>query len=548
MQKFVLFFFLAISSTGAGAQHLLLKKGMKIDRSVTIRAFDYNYRADTDLNNPFLTISGNNIVVDFNGAILTGASSGMLPNEFSGLAIKIEKGKNITIKNLHVHGFRIALYAEEVEQLKIENADFSFNYRPGNNLDKNRKPNQANDLAAVVLNNCLHTAISNSAITNNHIGLLVKNSSGSFVHNSNVSYNSAHGILLANADDGKYLYNKIIFNYGDSSDQSSSAIKLSGTSSGNLFYKNAITHHINGAIIQLENMLVMKNVFMENDFSFAVQKGIVNYSDNTLVNKNRIYNTTLAVESTDAENVVISNNHFRFNETGIHLRNSGSGIIHHNLFYMDDVAFKLDKNIFNTDQTDKLVAVLVANSFNQNRVVYDIHHADSVAEFNNVYNSYEILFRSDTSMFNIDPMENDELLVRLSEDYEPVLPEIENPENPFRGGNVYAGRQFILPGNWGPYNFSYPMAIAGEIDSTGHFEILLAGPPGKVRILNDAGYELLLPTDSALRKILAKGQSGKNPASILLEFKGERFRDESGRWHAAGKPFLFRPQLPLFKD
>ncbi|MFM8486790.1 MAG: hypothetical protein ACKOCH_10665, partial [Bacteroidota bacterium] len=40
------------------------------------------------------------------------------------------KGKFVTLKNARVRGFKIALLAENATSLRLENCDFSYNYRP----------------------------------------------------------------------------------------------------------------------------------------------------------------------------------------------------------------------------------------------------------------------------------------------------------------------------------------------------------------------------------------------------------------------------------
>ena len=65
----------------------------------------------------------------FNNAVLTGSNDKQWSNEFYGLAILVKNSKNITLKNANIHGYKVAVLAENVDSLKIENCDFSYNYR-----------------------------------------------------------------------------------------------------------------------------------------------------------------------------------------------------------------------------------------------------------------------------------------------------------------------------------------------------------------------------------------------------------------------------------
>ena len=104
--------------------------GMVIHSSVIIERKTYQLNAQADLSLPLITIEGNNIVVDLNQAIIQGSNDQTAPDAFYGLCILIKKGSShITLKNGNVHGFKIAIRAEEVTNLTIENCDLSYNWR-----------------------------------------------------------------------------------------------------------------------------------------------------------------------------------------------------------------------------------------------------------------------------------------------------------------------------------------------------------------------------------------------------------------------------------
>ena len=104
-----------------------LKANMVIKSSVLIKKSTYFLKANSS-NAPLITITGNNITIDFNNAILHGSNNKQFPNQFYGLAVLV-KGNNITIKNAVIRGYKIALMADSCKNLKIEYSDFSYNYR-----------------------------------------------------------------------------------------------------------------------------------------------------------------------------------------------------------------------------------------------------------------------------------------------------------------------------------------------------------------------------------------------------------------------------------
>lgn len=104
-----------------------LTKGLRIEQSCKV--ITNLYEIPVSANETCITISGENLVIDFQGAELRGAPTNALPDGLTGTAIVVS-GKNITIKNCKARGYKVALYAENVENLVIENCEFSYNYRP----------------------------------------------------------------------------------------------------------------------------------------------------------------------------------------------------------------------------------------------------------------------------------------------------------------------------------------------------------------------------------------------------------------------------------
>src|SRR5215211_7766537 len=106
-----LLFLILFAPLFAQAQLTDLRAGMKITTSLKVRKAVYSLNAKTDITSPLIEITGENIVVDFNDALLRGSTDKQMPNEFYGLAILIKGGKNITIKNLHARGYKVAVMA-----------------------------------------------------------------------------------------------------------------------------------------------------------------------------------------------------------------------------------------------------------------------------------------------------------------------------------------------------------------------------------------------------------------------------------------------------
>ena len=122
----------------AQSPEITLTQNLVISRSCTVKKERYVLRADSQnyllpteagAVTPVITIEGDGITVDFNNAELVSTATADRPDLFTGLAIRI-RGKFVTLKNASVRGFKIALLAENAASLRLENCDFSYNYRP----------------------------------------------------------------------------------------------------------------------------------------------------------------------------------------------------------------------------------------------------------------------------------------------------------------------------------------------------------------------------------------------------------------------------------
>ena len=76
-----------------------LKEGLIIKKSGLVKEQIYQI-TPREIDKGIILIEGDNIEIDFNGALLNGASEGTLPDQFSGIGLEIRNGKNITLKNL----------------------------------------------------------------------------------------------------------------------------------------------------------------------------------------------------------------------------------------------------------------------------------------------------------------------------------------------------------------------------------------------------------------------------------------------------------------
>ena len=90
-----------------------------------------------ELSDGSIAIKGDGLVVDFQGAVVRGTVPTVEPDQRAGTGIFVT-GKNITVLNAKVHGYKIGLQARNAPGLKLINCDFSYNWKQhlASTLDK----------------------------------------------------------------------------------------------------------------------------------------------------------------------------------------------------------------------------------------------------------------------------------------------------------------------------------------------------------------------------------------------------------------------------
>src|SRR5688500_6608205 len=119
----------AVTIRGHAQETVPLTQGMVIDRSVPIRPRTDRLSASADRNASALTIRGENIVVDFNGATLIGSADSAEPGEFAGVGVLVDGGTKVTIRGATIRGYKVGILARNSPDLDITRNDLSYNWK-----------------------------------------------------------------------------------------------------------------------------------------------------------------------------------------------------------------------------------------------------------------------------------------------------------------------------------------------------------------------------------------------------------------------------------
>lgn len=558
------------------SQEKLITKGLKISRSVKFKKQTYKLDADTSLTKPVITIEGNNIVVDFNNAILKGSNSKKDPDNFFGIAIIIRNGKNITIKNLKAKGYKIALLASNVKNLTIDNCDLSYNYRQHLNSTQekedisdwlshhqNEKDEWLRFGAAMYLRDCDSAIIKNTKVTGGQNALMITRCNYGKIYNNDFSFNSGLGIGMYRSSFNTIAYNKINFNVRGYSHgvynrgQDSAGILIYEQSNSNYFYKNSVTHSGDGFFLWAGQTTMDSgkggcndNKLVKNDFSFAPTNGIeVTFSRNTIMD-NRIIECDHGIWGGYSYNTIISGNLFRNNRIAIAIEHGQENNLRYNIFHENKEAIRLwarkeqpaDWGYAKNRDTRSRDYKITNNNFTSNPLVFNISRSERLNVFDNIYDDYEKLFKTDSTVFDLDTTWNEQIFQNPGLDSAELIPDIIAPQNPFKGQGILAGRKNIMITKWGPYDFRYPIIWnTNPTDTTGIMKFDLIGPKGKWRIKRSKGVKdiSLMNGTFPVTITAAKVAGDRTDILIELEYVGTSITNQFGETIAAGKPFTF---------
>ena len=558
----------------AAAPPVALHKGMTIKTSVQIKKSSYKLNGNDSLKSSVIIIEGNNITVDFNNSVLQGSNDKKYPNEFYGLAILV-KGNNITIRNVRVSGYKVALMAKGCNNLKIEYCDFSYNYRQ--QLQSTWLSEDVSDWmsyhhnendewlrygAGIYLKDCSKSTIQHNTITGGQCALMMMRCNDGLITDNNFSFNSGIGIGMYRSSRNRVINNQLVFNVRGYSDgifnrgQDSAGILIFEQCNDNTFSYNNVAYGGDGFFLWAGQTTMDSgkggcngNFLYKNDFSYAPTNGVeLTFSSNE-IRENIINECDNGIWGGYSFNTAIEKNEISNNRVGIAIEHGQDNQLLWNKFNSNKTAISLWANkIAPSDwgypkkkDTRSRSYYLIGNEFSNNTKLMKIVNSDTVniCEVPDSLKS-QLIFDSTVKELSISvcdisaPAGYFEKLKRT--DTEAM--KYRRQFNPFAKMLTYSGRKNIHITEWGPYNFHYPILFLKKIDSNNiyHFDVL--GPAGnwKIRSTNDVSG---INTASGTFPMEITAQKTGEDVQIEMEYNGPAFTDVFGKKQNAVKPYSF---------
>ena len=548
--------------------------GMVITRTTTLPAGTYML-SSADLDRPAITIRGSNLTVDFKDVVLRGAPADADPDTFTGLAVLVDGGENVTIRNLRAHGYKIGVLARGSRNLHITRADLSYNWKPRlyslveheSLLDwmsyhRNDKDEWLQSGAGIYLADSPGAEIDHTTIVQGQNGLMLARSDGAKVWNNNFSFLSGLGIALYRSSGGAIMHNKVdwcvrgyshtFYNRG----QDSAGILIYEQSHKNVVAFNSVTHGGDGLFLWAGQTTMdtgqggaNDNLFYDNDFSFAPANGIeATFSRNTFYG-NRIEECWHGVWGGYSFDSWIVANRFARNTEAIAIEHGQDNRITENRFDGDETAIRLWRNAAQDPNwgypkhrdTRSRDYAISGNTFVANQTALKIADTQNVRVLTNSFERVQTvaMLTGDTRNVGI----GDEVTVPLRP--RPTL-DVTLP-GPLPGGMdakipeaQRRGREAIIVDEWGPYDWKSPkLWPQGRSDAT-PLKLRVLGPAGEWKVASVRGASLDVTAGRVPGLITVTPAAGSFvDVDVQLTYTGAAVVSPRGQMVAVGAPYAF---------
>ena len=597
MSRFATLALLLLMALPAKAQNTIpLEPGMVITESVTIAPGHYRIPADSA---GAIIIRGDDIEVNFNGAILDGATPNQTPDTFAGTGIRVMEGQGIVIRNATVKGYKLGLWATDTPGLRITESDFSYNWRQRlksiierEHLDdwmsyhQNERDEWMRYGAAIYLRRADGAQVDHVRITGGQNGILMTEVNDGLFYNNEITFNSSLGIGMYRSSRNHVMHNKLDFNVRGYSHgvynrgQDSAAILLYEQSSENVFAYNSATHSGDGLFLWAGQTTMdtgeggcNDNLIYANDFSYAPTNGIeVTFSRNH-IEKNVMrgcwhgiwggysYDTAIldnVFEDNDehiaiehGQDIAIEGNQFSGGELGIYAWERADQPADWGYSENRDVGsqdYRIRGNAFQgvgkplqVRATDSIS--VLANTFTGFNEI-ELVDGDAVEVGGNAFPDYEN--GGDLPIGGSLGNWNDGLFGRTLEremTSAPAIPPmpIENAQPVRMPADAPQSREYILVDEWGPVDFRSPVLWprSPRKQVTQEFEIV--GPAGTWRVVSTEGVDHMSEEAGTVpgRVTIRRAEEDVVDIRIRLEFVGEEVTDRFGVVTPAGEPFTY---------
>jgi PA14 domain/Periplasmic copper-binding protein (NosD)/Right handed beta helix region len=551
-----------------------LVPGTVITRTTRVPAGTYELRSP-DRDHPAITIRGSNLTVDFTGVTLLGNRPEADPDAFTGLAVLVDGGENVTVRNLTARGYKIGIHARRSNGLHVTGANLSYNWKQRlyslveheSLLDwlsyhHNEKDEWLEQGAGLYVADSDRVEIDRTTVDHGQNGLMLVRSNGARIWNDDFSFDSGIGVGLYRASGNTVAHDKVDFDVRGYSDgfynrgQDSAGILLYEQSSRNVVAFNSVTHGGDGIFLWAGQSTMdtgaggaNDNVFFDNDVSFSPANGIEATFSRNVFYGNRIEECWHGLWGGYSFESWIAGNRFARNVEAIAIEHGQDNRISGNTFDADETAVHLWKNATQDPDWGYAKArdtrsrdyAIDGNSFVGTATALKIGDTQNVRVAGNRFDKVgtRAAITGDVRDLGI----GDAVTVPLGsrQPHETALP------SPLAGGMdaktsdaERRGRDAIIVDEWGPYDWRAPKLWPDGRSDAAPLVLRVLGPPGEWKLASVRGATVE-PAAGRVPGRITVTYSGAHPVDVdvRLTYVGAAVVGPRGESAAAGAPYTF---------
>jgi hypothetical protein len=507
---------------------------------------------------------------------LIGAAEPEDPDRATGVAIFVDGGANVTIKNGQIRGYKVAILARGTRNLRLIDNDLGFNWKPRLHsivehesladwlsYHHNEKDEWLRYGAAIYLNGVRGGELRGNTVHQGMNGLLMTQTDSLLVWNNDFSFNSGLGIGMYRSSHNRVMHNRVDFNVRGYSEgfyrrgQDSAGILIYEQSDSNTVAFNSVTHGGDGLFLWAGQQTMdtgqggaNDNLFFGNDFSWAPTNGMeATFSRNVFVN-NRIAGSDHGLWGGYSYNSLVLNNRFEANRVGIAIEHGQENRFLANRFDRDSTDVYLWANRLEPSEwgypkhrdTRSRDYEIRWNVMTGARVGLRVLQTATLDARGNLVRADTALVARDTSAVQFDtaitPVESS--VAELMQRY--AVAQLSGARAALPSPYADWPRSTIIVDDWGPYDWRSPKLWPADSSLASPLKLRVLGPrgDGEWRLLRMRGASVSPHQGRIGDTIVVKPDAGAvEDWLVSLEYRGQPTHSPTGATRPANAPYVF---------
>jgi parallel beta-helix repeat protein len=557
-----------------------LRRGLVITSSARVAPRVYHISAPSSPDSAVVVVRGDDVNIDFAGATVAGLSARAEPDEANGVAIRVEGGRNVTIRNARIRGYKIAILARGTRGLRLLDNDLSYNWKPRLysliehesladwlSHHNNEKDQWMRFGAAAYLTDVKGGELRGNRAVQGMEGVMLVRSDSLRIWNNTFSFNSGVGIGLYRSSGNVIMHNRVDYNVRGYSQgfyrrgQDSADLLIYEQSDDNVVAYNSMTHGGDGLFLWAGQSTMdtglggaNDNLIYENDFSYAPANGMeATFSRNTFV-RNRIAGSDYGLWGGYSFDSKVIDNDFTGNRIGIAIEHGQSNRITGNRFDGDGTAIRLwadklepsDWQYPKRRDTRSLGYAIEGNALSAERVGITIANTSESTIAGNSLTRVDTAFvMRDTAKVVMTANDAtagapaDRSWPRARSPATDAPSPIPGAWNAFGDSLAIRDRSAIIVNDWGPYDWQSPLLWPADSSRRTPLALRVLGPPGKWRVVGRRGIRALSKSSGDVGDTLVVTPSDAADWQVDLEYRGAATISPRGERRGAGLPYRF---------